>query len=131
MPLQPGGLGVDFRFAPGQHDLTGDGNVDGLGAEIAPDRERPAVHDNPPRILVEVDPHMVQPRIRQVRFVVPQRDQLPVDLPQPTVFGVAGLVPVELGPFEGGEVLRIGNLVGVPAVFGELALAALGGPDGS
>ena len=50
-----------------------------------------------------------------------------VDAAQPTVLAVVDLVPVELGPFEGRRVLRIGNLVGVPAVLGELALAALGG----
>ena len=127
MSRQPRGFGVDFRLAPGQHDFSGDGNLDGLGAEIAGDRQRPAVHDNPPRILVEVDPHGVQPRVRQIRFVVPQRDQLPVGLPQPTVLAVVDLVPVEFGQFEGRGVLRVGNLVGVQAVFGELALAALGG----
>ena len=38
--------------------------------------------------------------------------------------------PVELRPLEGLWVLRIGDIVGIPSVIGELPLAALGGGAG-
>jgi hypothetical protein len=88
------------------------------------------VHDDPPRFLVVFDAQVVQPCIGQVRFVVPQCDQLLVHPPQSAVLTVVDFVPVELGPFEGRWVLRVGNLVGLPTVLGELTLAALGGRHG-
>ena len=81
-------------------------------------------------VLVVVDAHVVQPRVSQVGFVVPQRDQLSVEPPQLTVLAVVDLGPVQLRPFERRRILRIGNLVGVPPVLGELTLAALGGRSG-
>jgi hypothetical protein len=43
---------------------------------------------------------------------------------------VADLLPLQLGTFVGGGVLRIGDLVRIPTMFGELALAAFGRGSG-
>ena len=118
---------ADLRFAPGQHHLAGDRDGDRFGAEVARDGELAAVHDQPSPALVVVDGQVLQPGVGKVGFVVAQRDQLSVDLTQPAVIAVVDLVPVELGPAECLGVLRIGYLVGVPTVCGELRLAALGG----
>ena len=43
------------------------------------------------------------------------------------MFTGVDLAPVQLGSLEGLRVLRVGNVVSVPAVLGELGFAALGG----
>ena len=68
--------------------------------------------------------------VGQGGFVVPQRNQLLIHPSQLAVLAVVDLVPLQPGAFEGRRVLRVGDLVGVPPVLGELTLAALGGGPG-
>ena len=89
-----------------------------------------AVHHDPLPVLVVVDPDIVQPRVGEVGLVVPQHDQLLIDTAQPAVFVGVDLGPVQFRAFKCCRVLRVGDLVGVPSVLGEFALAALGGGPG-
>ena len=107
------------------------GTVDRLRAEIARDGEGAAVQHDPALLLVVVDAHVVQPRVGEVGLVVPQRDQAAVQLPSRRACSPASTSSqFSLDRSKRLGVLRVGDLVGVPAVLGELGLAALGGGPG-
>ena len=88
------------------------------------------MHDDPALVLVVVDLQVVQPRVGHVGLGAAQREERLVDLTQPAVVAVVDFAPVELRPQERLGILRIRDFVGVPTVFGELSLAALGGGPG-
>ena len=78
MAVQPGGSRTDLRFAPGQHDVAGDRDRRGIGAEVARDGKCRGATRSSARLVV-VDFQVVQPRIGQVGFALVQRDQVAVD----------------------------------------------------
>ena len=127
MAGQVGGGVADFRFTPGEHQLTADRHRGRLGAQVAGNRKPVATQHDPALSLVVVDGEIPQPGVGEIGFAAPQRDQLPVQLEQPGVLAGAGLVPVQLGALERLWVLRVGNVVGIPAVLGEFRFAAVPG----
>lgn len=86
-------------------------------------------HD-PALLFVEVDGHVIEPRVCEVGFAAPQRDQRTIGAVEPIMIALGDLAPIQFGALEGRRVLRVGNLVGVPAVLGELGFAPLGSGAG-
>ncbi len=127
---QLSGLVANVQRVPGQHQLAGDRHRRRLGAQVAGNHQPVAAHHDPVLVFVVVDDEMVQPGVGQVGLVVPQGDQVAIEPVQPGVFAGADLRPVQLGALEGLRILRVGDVVGVPAVLGELGFASLGGGAG-
>ena len=131
-----GGGGHRHRVLPDRDARAGRGEQpgaglperqsDGAGTEVRRDPQPPPPDQEPARVLVEVGVHPVEPRIGQLGPGPAQRDQLLVPGVQAEVRLAMALLPVELGAQEGGLVLGVGHVGRVPAVRGELSLAALG-----
>ena len=130
MPFQHSAIHADARRIPGQHQLASDRDRHRRNAQVAGDDETPAAHHDPALAFVIVDDKVLQPRVGQVGFVAPQRDQVAIDGAKPGVQAGVDLGPIQLGPQKCLRVLRVGNVVSIPAMLGELGLAALGGGAG-
>ena len=89
-----------------------------LRPEVDQDEEPATVHGEPVGARLDADPPQVV--VAQVGLGAAQGDERPVPGEHPRVRLLAQLGPVEHARLAGRRVLRVGHVLGVPAVLGEL-----------
>src|SRR5581483_558727 len=91
--------------------------------EVGCDGQRSPTDQQPPRLVVAVGVHPVETGIAERRDPAAQVHELAIPVEQGAVglFGEFG--PLELGALEGGGILGIGEVVGIPAESRELTAA--------
>jgi hypothetical protein len=116
----PVAFGAKFGVGAEEHVAAGSRQRLSVVGEVGQHVERATVHDDPLRVLVEVDTHPVEAWIGQVRMLTAQGQQAAIERQHVRVPRLDTLSPLQPRSGEGGRILRVDDVGQRPAVIGEL-----------
>src|SRR6185312_6529784 len=92
-------------------------------AQVADHGDAAALHAQPRLLLVVEDAQMAGLAVVEAGSGAAQADQFAVPAEDIRMLRLVQLVPAQFGSFEGGGILRVGNVGGIPPEGGELAFS--------